>query len=326
MKKSLTTKFTILFFLFVLAIVLIFLNSQNFLAFKASDTPRIEEPKGNTVVSVNNYKVYDLEDVPFRFIIANIKISSSRDIYFDLNRFTTDEGISLHQIDEYRQQITNRGYDLSLANITTNLVSSENELNASILIPVKNRFKQKSFLEISGLTNNQLQFDLSNHFGKAQDLGKSNPTTNEEVPATPMDEEVIEVNPDTEVSNEISFNSANLINKDLVLYKGATGYHRIDFSDRVRILLLSVNMDFDHEVTVTAARINFQNNNLILFALGPEFVNENGKNILLSPMTQGQGNLIFQIDDPLFDVVNQPYNLEVRTSDNNDWQVISFNQ
>lgn len=326
-------------------IVVAALYSQNYFKLAGEHATEIQEPTGDTIVNLEGYKVYDLVDVPFRFLLADIKLSNIKPINFELSRFQSDEGLVLSSLDEYRSEITRKGYDLGIQNVATQLTSKENELIAKILIPIKNNFRQRLTVSVSGLKNDLLSFNLNEgEIGKPEDLGKSIAITNEPVNPDQTEPEIVEIeNPDDEVldddttenpeeleiieiSNRTIFNYGQVISKDLILYKGLEGYHRVDFANRVRILLINVTFDYDEEVSIVAARINFTENDDLAFALGPEYVIENGNNVLGKRIAQGSGSLIFQIDNRLFDLVNQPYTIEVRFEEDSNWIRIPVNQ
>ncbi len=319
----------LLIFLGLVLLLVLGLYSQNYFSFPGEHATEIQEPFGDTVVTLEEYKVYDLIDVPFRFILADVKISNVRPINFELSRFQTDEGLQLNEIDEYRAEISRKGYDLGIQNVTTQLQSNENELNAKILIPVLNSSRQLLRVSISGIKTDTISFDLSEPMGSAEDLGVTVTITpeginqNPEPDLEPENQEVGTV--EEEISNTTQIMSAAMINKDLILYKGLEDVHRIDFGDRVRILLVGVNFDYEYDVTIAAARIYFPEQDYLYFALGQEYVVENGNNILNKTVRQENGSLIFQIDDQIYNILNQPYNIEVRYADSRNWVTIHKN-
>lgn len=334
----------ILVIIAIMIIMVLALYTQDYFRNPSEHVTEIKEPIGDTVVTLEDYKVFDLVDVPFRFVLADIKISSTKPVHFELSRFQSDEGLSLNAIEEYRSEIATKGYDLGIQNVATQLQSNENEMVAKVLIPIKNNYRQIVNVYISGIQPNFLSFNLLEaDFGQPEDLGKpislvKNPVYPGDVPTTvPIDEPTIE-NPPTElprpippevvvpISNTAQFISGHLVSKDLILYKGLESYHRVDFASRVRILLINVTLDYEKETTIIAARLNFTETGDLAFALGSEYVVENGNNLLGKPVKQESGYLIFQIDDPMYDLVNQPYTLEVRFAPSTDWVRVPMNQ
>lgn len=315
--------------LLIAIIMMVALYSQNYFNLPGEHATEIEEPYGDTVVTLTDYKVYDLVDVPFRFILADIKVTNIRPINFELSRFQTDERIQLSSIDEYRTEITRRGYDLGSVNVVNQLASNEIELDAKILIPVTNIYRQMMVVNISGIKTDRLVFDLSKNLGSASDLGVTVTIDETDIvePTDPVETEI--ENPEepieTQISNTMQVLSANMINKDLILYKGLEGYHRVDFGNQVRILLVGVTFDYENDVSLSAARIYFPESDELFFALPPEYVVENGNNVLNKVVRQESGSLIFQIDDRQFNPLNQPYRIEVRFAETKNWVTIPMN-
>lgn len=301
---------------------------ENFLHNPNKFPPQINEPLSDTVVSVQSYQVYDLEDVPFRFIIAKITITTNKSpLHFDLYRFKTDEGIYLNDLDQYKSEVSLKGYDLTKQSVTTDLSSTNNSVNVTIFIPVLNYYRQNLTVTVSGLNNSKLKFFLNNPTGSAQDLGKTIVVSQEVIPSTTLEPKTEEVVPSTDKNSEsIYVNALNEIDKDLVFYRvNDNEVRRVNFSNRSSLVLTNINFDYSEPVKILAARINYQDGKYLFFALDQHYMTQHSKNILNEEIATGKGVLIFQIDQVFLDVLNDPYQIEIKLSSDNQWHVFEFN-
>ncbi|NLW28785.1 MAG: hypothetical protein GXY98_02615 [Erysipelothrix sp.] len=310
---SLIVSISVLFFILI---------KTNFIHFPKEHAPQIDEPLSTIVVSVKDYKVYNFKDVPFRFILANINLVNNKPIEFELSRFMTSEQVRLDKIDNYKSEISAKGYDLSKQNVTNILTSSENSVSATILIPIKNNHLNEISVYVAGVEPSQLIFNLNWPYGKSSDLGKdvvlSSPVLENNDP-----DEVIETDvsgPDQTISNTITLSAAMEIDPSLIsIVDEKKEVHRVNFKLTSRAYVVNVNVDYVNEVVMSAARLNFEKTQELVFALGPEYAIDGKRNVLMRPMTQGDGYLIFIVDDSNLNPLNQPYKIEVRMNNQVSW-------
>lgn len=305
-----------------IAVLFFILIKTNFIHFPQEHAPQIDEPLSTIVVSVKDYKVYNLKDVPFRFILANINLVNNKPIEFELSRFMTSEQVRLDKIDSYKSEISSKGYDLSKQNVTNILTSNENSVSATILIPIKNSHLNEVSVYVAGVNPSKLVFNLNWPYGKSSDLGKevvlSSPVIDNDNP----DEVVKEDNGglDQTISNSITLSAAVEIEPSLISFVDKNKEaHRVNFKLTSRAFVVNVNVDFAKEVILSAARLNFERTQELVFALGPEYTIDGKQNVLMRPMAQESGYLIFVVDDSNLDPLNQSYKIDVRLSNQVSW-------
>lgn len=304
------------------SVLFFILIKTNFIHFPKEHAPQIDEPLSTIIVSVKDYKVYNLKDVPFRFILANINLVNNKPIEFELSRFMTSEQVRLDKIDSYKSEISSKGYDLSKQNVTNILTSNENSVSATILIPIKNSHLNEISVYVAGVNPSQLVFDLNWPYGKSSDLGKevvlSSPVVESENPGEVVDENVS--GPDQTISNTITLSAAVEIDPSLISFVDENKEaHRVNFKLTSRAYVVTVNVDFAKEVVMSAARLNFERTQELVFALGPEYTIDGKPNVLMRPMAQDSGYLIFIIDDSNLNPLNQSYKIEARMSNQVSW-------
>ncbi len=88
-------------------------------------------------VSVNDYRVFALDGLGFRFVIANVHVSGTSPLNVPLSHFTTSEGIRLDQVQDYVNALEEKNLFLGRQNVMFSLISETSPLDANLFIPVK---------------------------------------------------------------------------------------------------------------------------------------------------------------------------------------------
>ena len=180
MKKTQKTITKVLQGLLVLATLITMIVLGIFLWNIISNTPNEEEPvivdpsvKQTFDFSINEYTLFKIEEFGFDFILADIHIESNKPINLSLSHFTTSEEIQLNSVDNYLRIIENLGYNFGDFNPVFSLTSSENIMDATLFIPIKQTDLTSLDLKINIYPNHSLSFDLKNSvkYGYLEDLG-----------------------------------------------------------------------------------------------------------------------------------------------------------
>lgn len=301
---------------------------SNFVHDPKQHAPKIAQPLPETAVLVESYTVYDLPDIPFRFVLAKLNVTNNQPpLQFDLFRIKTDEGLYLNDIDEFKSEISSKGYDLTKQNVTNRIFSETNVASGVVLIPIKNNYRQKMFITITGSNQNVIEFDLTTANGNAADLGKTIDVSNETLIESDNQQTItapqsIEGN----ISESLKVDALELIDADLVFYKITEGdLRRINFSKKTRIAIANLHFDFSAPQTILAARLNYEDKYLY-FSLDQRYIIQGANNVLNVPVAQGSGVLIFQLDDLVINPLDEKYSIEIKMDQNQQWQQIPVNQ
>lgn len=152
---------------------------------KEHDDPVVEQIY---TVSLNDYKVYQFNDIRFDFVLANVTITSN--LAFDLPQdpFTTSENINLSNGTEYSDPLIADGYQLNCP-----LPVSDTELSKTycLFIPVVNRSLNELILKVALDRTYNLSFNMNDtaHTGTRGMLGLEDPVN--QFMATILDSTVI---------------------------------------------------------------------------------------------------------------------------------------
>ncbi len=98
-------------------------------------TPEMTEPAQTYRMSIAGSQAYAYDDLDFRFLIADIAVSSDRAVSFELSHLKTDEGISLGSVDQYIRRLEEHSYYLEKEGVVFTADSSENEAVFRLFIP-----------------------------------------------------------------------------------------------------------------------------------------------------------------------------------------------
>lgn len=110
-------------------------------------------------VDLMDSKLFELEDLNFRFVIAKIRISDDKPLNLELSHFKTNEGIVLNNVDRYIEQLAEKSYFLGKLNVFNKIISVNNEAMFNIFIPIINP-DAKSIELISDLVDDDLKIEL----------------------------------------------------------------------------------------------------------------------------------------------------------------------
>lgn len=115
-------------------------------------------------VRLNDYQVFDFDDLDFKFIIASIHIEGPAPVNLSLSHFTTSEGVALDAVSDYVTRLENHEYFLGRQNVMFSLVSQSSPFDANIFIPMKD--KSASSLSVSmDFQNRSLSFQTASATG-----------------------------------------------------------------------------------------------------------------------------------------------------------------
>lgn len=131
-------------------------------------------PDQTYTVTLDDYKVYQFMDVQYDFIMANITITSNRELTLPQNPFTTSENINLANTSEYTNYLSGQGFDLKCP-----LPASESLMANTycLFIPVVNRSLNDLILKVNINRIYNLSFNINDiaHIGTREMLGVEEP-------------------------------------------------------------------------------------------------------------------------------------------------------
>ncbi|KAF0223973.1 MAG: hypothetical protein FD133_1184 [Erysipelotrichaceae bacterium] len=131
-------------------------------------------PDQTYTVTLDDYKVYQFMDVQYDFIMANITITSNRELTLPQNPFTTSENINLANISEYTNYLSGQGFDLKCP-----LPASESLMANTycLFIPVVNRSLNDLILKVNINRIYNISFNINDiaHSGTREMLGIEEP-------------------------------------------------------------------------------------------------------------------------------------------------------
>lgn len=318
MNKSNTKNIVIVVLSILVVVLLIVTIYQNFFSGRGN-TPPLEEPDKDLVVSVEDFVAFDLEDVPFKFVVATVKFSSNEAIDIKLNNIRTNENVELNAVDQYRKAIEDKGYDLSLMEVATaDLVSLDNTLTTNLFIPVKSINANQIQLVFSESLQNTLKvkinpvvIDISNATGTETMLGKVSPE---------------EPDIDLPSENAIVFGEIGEIDAQSIFKENAEGeLQSPDYPSVVRIFALPVSISSDTKVGIEEARFTIDSSNETFYALGSEAIYQFGNNVIGDNDFYYEGVLIFEVtsQNPYWISDREPITVEYRLIGQEDWTLVN---
>ena len=130
----------------------------------------VDDPNGNedpsineTNISVNQYTLYEDEDLSFRFILANITLTSDEPQNVAINRFVTSQQVNLADVQSYLDDLlamdidlTNEDYDLDFTFFETT-----DEITLNLFIPLRVNESETLTVFFQGDEEVSVLFDLT---------------------------------------------------------------------------------------------------------------------------------------------------------------------
>lgn len=126
------------------------------------------KPEDEIVVTLQNYKVFTLNGLDFKFVIANINVKSKNPINLELNHFKTSENIVLNDVEPYVNQLEDHSLFLGRQNVWFSLISNDTELSSNIFIPVKDTNANSISLITDFANQKEMSIDLTKNPGTAE--------------------------------------------------------------------------------------------------------------------------------------------------------------
>ena len=130
----------------------------------------IDDPNGNddpsineTNITVNQYTLYEDEDLSFRFILANITLTSDEPQNVAINRFVTSQQVNLADVQSYLDDLlvmeidlTSEDYDLDFTFFETT-----DEITLNLFIPLRVNESETLTMFFQGDEEVSVLFDLT---------------------------------------------------------------------------------------------------------------------------------------------------------------------
>lgn len=324
MKKSSKQNIAIVALSLVVVVLLLAMVYQNFFM-NLNDRPPLETPTKDVVVSLEDYTVFDLEDISFKFVIAKIKISSNEAINIPLSNFNTNENVTLSSVDQYRKSLEMNDYNLSMLSVTnSDLVSLDNSMEANLFIPVRSINIDQIELRISdsyqqtlNVNIEPLVIDLENVTGTAQMLGKDeNEDPDEQIPTNPDDFEPVD---------PFTFGSLNQIDENAIFIESEEGeLISVGYPSVVSVYTLDVTVSSHERTGISAARITIDDTGEQFYAIGAEYVYLFGNNVVDDFDFFYDGYLIFEVssDNPFILADDVSITIEYQIIDHDEWYTV----
>ncbi|NLC05707.1 MAG: hypothetical protein GX778_04230 [Erysipelothrix sp.] len=329
--KNINKKNVTIAVLSALVVILLFVTIYQNFFLNPNDKPPLETPSKDLVIKAEDYSVFDLEDVPFKFVVAKVQLSSNEPIDMGLDNFRTNENVILNSVDEYRKSLESLGYDLSAMEVTLgDLVSLENNLEVNLFIPIKSTAVDKINLLVSDSFQKQLNvsidpiaFDLTNPKGTPEMLGK--------VPVEDDPGDINNNNDDEPVMNEsaITFEPLQEIDRNLIFIENASGQLKpVEYPSVVRVYSSLVSIASEEKIGIEQARLTILSTDEVFYALNSDYVYQNGNNIIDDFDYYFEGYVIFEVtsSNPYFLDDNEPIKIEYKLIGQDEWIAESENQ
>lgn len=121
------------------------------------------DPTDTTTIAVSNYSLYESEDLAFRFIIADVTFTSTKEQQVSIDKFVTSQQINLSEMDVYLEDLLLLDIDLAdeRHNIDLDFSTTTDEIELRLFIPLRINDSETLTLFYQGEEEVSLLFDLT---------------------------------------------------------------------------------------------------------------------------------------------------------------------
>lgn len=143
----------------------------------------IDDPNGNddpsineTNITVNQYTLYEDEDLSFRFILANITLTSDEPQNVAINRFVTSQQVNLADVQSYLDDLLVMDIDLTNEdyNLDFTFFETTDEITLNLFIPLRVNESETLTVFFQGEQEVSVLFDLTTEANSLAQLKDDN--------------------------------------------------------------------------------------------------------------------------------------------------------
>ncbi|MEA5026300.1 MAG: hypothetical protein VB012_01435 [Erysipelotrichaceae bacterium] len=270
------------------------------------NTSQNEEPDITVDWTLDDYVVYDVEEISFKFALVKVNISSNVALALDLADLTTDESISLGSVDQYLNELAGDGIYLQKLGADFELTSSETAASFTLFVPLINR-EATSVQLAAPFSSEVLTVDLTkNNTGTKEALGYE-------------EDEVIS---DEETYQVVVSSALDITGETLYQNGEATTYPATAQLTAFKLKITSLD---GSEVKIEEAQYVTAETGDTFLALDSSYgKTEKRSNVINVGVTNtGEGWLFFMTLDP--DQTHMSYVGQLKIKINSEWSTIDVN-
>lgn len=280
-----------------------------------------DDPNGNddpdieTTITVNDYTLYESEDLSFRFIIADITLSSTQQQQVTINKFVTSQQINLSEVDVYLEDLLLQEIDLKdeRHDIDFAFASDTDEVELRLFIPLRVNESPTLTLFFQGEKEASVLFDLSTNQETLETLKGDDQSSNNQIIEEFIEDDLYSIKIVT--INEIAYS-----NITETLADGTTQEMVLPSTARVIGVLVEVQALGQEAVIIEGARFNIPSDNQTSDAFNQSIEVESFDNLFNVPViTAASGFIFFDIYTPTQDIIDSVTEFEFKLNVVDEW-------
>lgn len=277
--------------------------------FDSKKVPVIVEPvvtKTTIDVVLKDTKVYRLDELDFQFVIAELEVTSNKALDIGLEKFATNEGITLSNTTFYRDKLVEKGFNLDKFTLAANFKSDKTSMKGIVFIPIIDK----------KATTSTLTVNLEKPLSIALNLAVANGTISE---VGLISTDVIT----DKTSYKITLDSIVSINGKQMVQTTPTGDKtQVDFSGNSNLFALKFTIEGigSSTASIDEARFIIAGSTKIAQALGEGYSIEGYPNLIrkvISKVTSGY--IYLQLNSTSETIIKQNGTLQLKLAGQTNW-------
>ncbi len=274
-----------------------------------------DDPDNETTITVNDYTLYESEDLSFRFIIAEITLSSTQPQQVNINKFVTSQQINLSDIDVFLDDLLLLEIDLKqdIHDIDFAFASDTDEIELRLFIPLRVNESPTLTLFFQGEEEVTVLFDLNVNQESLETLKEDDDSNN-----YPIIEEIVE--DDLYSIKVVTISEIAYSNITETLADGTTQEMVLPSTARVIGVLVEIEALGQEAVIIEGARFNIPSDNQTSNAFSQSIEVESFDNLFNVPViTAASGFIFFDIYAPTQNIIDSVTEFEFKLNVVDQW-------
>ncbi len=195
-------------------------------------------------ITLNNYIVFDFDDMDFNFLIVDVTLSSNEVMDMTFEDIYTSEDIFLSNYSNYIEMLNNNGLDINIQNIDFDVPKDMELYTVRLFVPVVDKDVKSLDLIFGRYENVQVTLDLSVKSGTKEMLGYN---AQDEAKLARFDGGTIKVLDVADFSGKTIYETQD----------GNTEAVEFPSTAKIHAVLLEIDLDEDTAIKISAANYIF---------------------------------------------------------------------
>ena len=195
-------------------------------------------------ITLNNYIVFDFDDLDFNFMVVDVTLTSNEVMDMIFDDIYTSEDIFISNYSTYIETLTNSGLDINIQNVDFDLPKDMESYTVRLFVPIINKDIKSIDLIFGRYENVQITLDQTVKAGTKEMLGFN---AQDEAKLARLDAGTIKVLDVSDFSGKTIYETMD----------GKTEATEFPATAKIHAILLEIDVDEDASIKISTAKYIF---------------------------------------------------------------------